>query len=126
MEFKRDESTGDYVVDDAGKPVMDSTLRGPARTLLRAHRGGWMHAPDAEWGSDFHTYNRRRSVEFSDGLGESIALKALKRFVTSGRADNLETTTQFAQRGGVAIKVTFLDRQQQQEYCVTTKVGTPR
>lgn len=128
-EFQRDESTGDYVMQtgvNAGKPAIDSTLRSPARTLLRCHRGEWLHAPDVEYGSDFHRYKKRKSVEFSDGLAETIALKALKRLQTSGRADNLEAVTQFTQRGGVAVKVSMLDRQQQQEYSVTTPIGVPR
>ncbi len=128
-ELKRDESTGDYVMQtgvNAGKPAEDDTLRGPCRTLLRCHRGEWMHAPDPEYGSDFHRYKKRKSVEYSDGLAETIALKALNRLVRSGRADNLEAVTEFTQRGGVAVKVSLLDRQQQQTYDVTTPVGVPR
>lgn len=129
MEFARDEATGDYVMQegaDAGKPLMDSTLAPPIRTRLRAHRGEWMHAPNKKFGSDFHTYRRRKSVEFSDGLAESISIKAIQPLVDDHRADNLEATTQFTQRGGVAVKVTLLDRQKQQTYDVTTPVGIPR
>ncbi len=128
-EFARDESTGDYVMQtgaNAGKPLIDNTLGPPARTLLRAHRGQWMHAPDNKWGSDFYLYKRRKSVDFSDGLADNIALRALQCMVDDGRADNLDATTQFTQRGGVAVKVTLLDRQLQQEYPVVTKVGVPR
>ncbi len=128
-QFKQDETTGDYVMQtgaNAGKPEIDDTLRGPARALLRTHRGEWMHAPDSEYGSDYHRYRKRKSVDFSDGLAETMALKALKRLVTSGRADNLEAATEFTQRGGVAVKVRLLDRQKQEEYDVTTKIGVPR
>jgi phage gp46-like protein len=126
-EFARDETTGDYVMQtgaNAGKPAIDTTLAAPTRTRLRARRGGWMHAPNDQWGSDFHSYRKRKSTDFKDGLGESIALKALQPLVDDGRADNLEAETQFTQRGGVAIKVTLLDRQQQQTYDVKTQVGT--
>lgn len=128
-EFARDQATGDYVMGtgiNAGKPAIDTSLAPPTRTRLRAHRGKWMHAPDDKWGSDFYTYNRRKSTDFSDGLGESIANKALQPMVDDGRIDNLEAATQFTQRGGVAVKVTLLDRQQQQTYDVATQVGVPR
>lgn len=124
-EFARDPVTGDYVMQtgaNAGKPLIDSTLAPPARTLLRAHRGGWMH--NTELGSDFHSYKRRKSVNFSDGLAETIALKGLQPLVDSGRADNLEAVTEFTQRGGVAVRVNLLDRKLQQTYDVTTPVGT--
>ena len=76
MEFMRDEETGDYVVDDTGRPESDTTLSPAIRTRLRGHRGKWMHAPDPTWGSDFWRYKKKRSVDFRDGLGESIALSA--------------------------------------------------
>ena len=79
---------------------------------------------NTELGSDFHSYKRRKSVNFSDGLAETIALKGLQPLVDSGRADNLEAVTEFTQRGGVAVKVNLLDRKLQQTYDVTTPVGT--
>lgn len=128
-QFEQDESTGDYVMQtgtNAGKPAIDTSLRGPARALLRCHRGEWMHAPDGDYGSDFFRYKKRKSTDFRDGIAETLALRALDRLRTSGRADNLEAFTQFAQRGGVAVGVRLLDRQQQQEYDVTTQIGVPR
>lgn len=125
MEWQRDQSTGDYVQDANGRPVMDSTLAAPVRTRLRAHRQHWLHAPDDQWGSDFYSYLRKKSVNLKDGLGESIATRALDPLVQDGRADNLEVDTQFTQRGGVAFSTTLLDRQRQEEYTVVTPVGVP-
>lgn len=125
MEFARDETTGDYVIDADGRPVLDSTLAPPTRTRILAHRGRWLHAPNSEWGSDFYRYKRKKSVDFRDGLGESIVSKALAPIAADGRADNIEVETQFTKRGGVAYAVTLLDRQKQDEYTITTPVGAP-
>lgn len=123
MEFARDQTTGDYVIDANGKPVLDSTLAPPTRTRLVAHCKGWLHAPNDQWGSFFFSYKKKRSVDFKDGLGESIAAKALEPMSADGRADNIEVTTQFSQRGGTAIAVSLFDRQKQDEYTVITPVG---
>lgn len=123
MEFMRDEETGDYVVDDTGRPESDTTLSPAIRTRLRGHRGKWMHAPDPTWGSDFWRYKKKRSVDFRDDLDESIALSAVEPLAKDGRAENFECETQFQNRGGVAYKLRFLDRQKQAEFSVTTPVG---
>lgn len=125
MEFARDQTTGDYVVDSDGRPVLDSTLGPPMRTRIVAHRTRWMYAPNSDWGSDMYRYKRRRSTDFSDGLGESIVAKALEPMQKDGRADNIEVETQFTKRGGVALKTTYFDRQKQEENTVITPVGVP-
>ncbi len=123
MERARDMATGDYVMDAAGKPVLTTSLAPPCRARLRGHRLKWMHAPDSQWGSDMHTYVRRKSVDFSDGLGESIVTKAMQPLQQDGRIDNLEVVTQQSQRGGVAFGVNFLDRQKNEDVLVTVPVG---
>ena len=113
MERDRDQATGDYVNGTDGKPTMTSGLGPACRTRLRGHRKGWMYAPDDTWGSDFYLYNRKQSVQFRDQLGESIARKALKPLEDNGRIDNLDVETEFSQRGGTALALTFFDRQKQ-------------
>jgi phage gp46-like protein len=125
MEFDRDQTTGDYIEDAQGRPQMTTSLGPAVRARLRAHRTQWLHAPDDQWGSDFYRYRKRRSVDFSDSLGESIAQKALEPLEKDGRIDNLEVVTQFTQRGGVAFAASFLDRQKQQGDSVTTPIGVP-
>lgn len=125
MEFDRDQATGDYIEDDSGRPQMTSNLGPAVRTLLRTHRKQWLYAPDSEYGSDFHLYKKRKSVDFTDGIGESIAGKALDRLGKDGRADNIEVATSLTQRGGVAFAITLLDRKKRDEYTVTTPIGVP-
>lgn len=126
MELDRDQATGDYVEDEStGKPTTTEGLGPAIRTRIRAHRGRWMYAPNPEWGSDFYAYKKKKSIDFRDGLGESIATKALEPLVNDGRADNIEVETQFSNRGGVAYGVRLLDRKKRVEYTVTTPIGVP-
>ncbi len=127
MERARDMVTGDYVIDEStGKPVMTDSLAPACRARIRGHRKRWLHAPDDQWGSDLYSYLRKKSVDFRDGLGESIVTKSLEPLANDGRIDNLEVSTQQTQRGGVAFGVTFLDRQKRESYPVTIPVGVPR
>ncbi len=123
MERDRDMATGDYKMDAAGKPILTESLAPACRARVRGHRTKWMHAPDSEWGSDMYTYLKRKSVDFKDGLGESIVSRALQPLQDDGRIDNLEVQTTAAQRGGVAFGVKFLDRQKREELPVTIPVG---
>lgn len=123
-EFSRDMKTGDYVVGTDGKPTLDTSLAPAIRCRLRCHRKKWLHSPDALYGSDFFTYNRRKSVTFSDALGENIASKAIQPMVNDGRADNLVIATQSTNRGGVALAITLTDKQQNQPLTVSVPVGS--
>lgn len=126
MELDRDQTTGDYVQDEStGKPTTTDGLGPAIRTRMRAHRGKWLYATDASFGSDFYAYKKKKSVDFRDGIGEAIAEKALEPLTKDGRADNIEIETQFSNRGGVAYSINLLDRKKRVEYRVTTPIGVP-
>lgn len=123
MEPQRDMQTGDYQIDDQGKMVMTDSLGPAIRTRLRTHRNGWLYAPDAQYGSDFYEYKRRRSVQISDGLAESLTQRALAPMVNDGRMAELISETQFTQRGGVAIVSRFTDLKQRAPDNTETPIG---
>lgn len=123
-EFSRDMTSGDYAVGDDGKPLLDTSLAPALRCRLRCHRKKWLYAPDANFGSDFFTYNRRKSTTFSDALAENIANKAIQPMVQDGRADNVTVLTESAQRGGVALSITLTDKQLNQPVTVTLPAGS--
>jgi len=123
MEPARDDVTGDYVLDEAGRLVMTDTPEPAIRTRLRGRRRRWLHAPNQQWGSDFYAYKRRPSTKFSDGLAESIATRALEPLENNGRIADVAITTEQTKRGGVAITVFYKDTLQGENYAVTTPVG---
>ena len=123
-EFARDMTTGDYVVDASGAPVLDTSLAPPMFSRLRGHRNGWMYAPDKTWGSDFWQYNRRQSIKFTDTLGQSLATAAIQPMVDDGRADQLVVTTTASQRSGVQYQISVLDIELNTPVAVNTPVGT--
>ena len=125
MERARDMGTGDYTVTD-GKPDLTDSLAPACRARVRGHRTRWLYKPDDDWGSDLYSYRKKKSVDFRDGLGESIVLKALQPLEEDLRADNIEVETQFSKRGGVAFAVNLLDLQRREELPVTIPVGVPR
>jgi phage gp46-like protein len=101
--WKIDPDTGDYEIDDTGKPVRDESLLTPAYIRLKTPRKGWMYSPDRDFGSDFSFTNRR--LKQTPTLVRNVATRALAPMVTDGRALEIFIDIVQAVRHGVEIKI---------------------
>lgn len=102
-----DPKTGDYVME-GGAPKITDSLKVPAYIRLKTKRGGWLYAPDTEYGSDFHLMKKRRSSENASTI-EDAAARALQPMVDDGRATEIEVETQVLTRNNVGMQVDIVD-----------------
>ena len=84
-----DPQTGDYVMDDKGKPTLVRGLKVPAYIRLKTRRLTWLYAPDDNFGSDFHLVGKRLTTRDSS-LVQNIAGRALQPVVDDGRASEVQ------------------------------------
>lgn len=74
-----------------GSPVPSNSLIYPAFYRYRIPRGGWMYAPDDNYGSDFATVKKRFNGADLGGL-VNIAQRALQPIIDDGRAGSVTIT----------------------------------
>lgn len=115
--------SGDYVVDDQGKPVIDNSLKVPAYIRLRAPRTQWMYAPDVNYGSDFYQGKLKHNPE-SRKTVELIAQRALQALMTDGRARQIIVDTVTQSRFSLGFRTVILDIQgQRDDFSITPILG---
>ena len=112
-QWDRDPATGDYVVEN-GAPVNTDSLRVPAYIRLRAHREGWLYAPSRDFGSAIADVKKLSST-VKDTLLENLHEQALAPLIADGRASTITAETIERARGGRAVRVTIVDRQNKPE-----------
>lgn len=114
-----DPKTGDYMIDDQGRPIETNDLTVAAYIRLKGPRvgtvkrdgspGGWMYAPNAKWGSTFWTLKTQRSSAQDAAKIENIAAAALQPLADSGRAISIDVTTVFKSRTQQALQTVILE-----------------
>lgn len=119
--WKIDPVTGDYVIA-SGAPIETNSLTVPAYVRLRAPRGGWLYAPDAEWGSNLAKLKKRRSTGDASEI-ESTAAEALQPMADDGRASNIDITANFANRQAAGLDVKITDSQGETDELNLEKIG---
>lgn len=102
-----DPDTGDYVME-GGSPVIDNTLKTPAYIRLKAHRNGWLYAPNSTYGSDFYREQRKHTLNTPEAM-RNIALRALQPLIDEGRADEITVTAESNGRYAVILNVRILE-----------------
>lgn len=111
----------DYVMDANGSPVNNSDLKTPAYFRMETQRSKWLYAPNAEYGSNFYLYKKRKTA--SDGsLFDTLTQQALKPIVDDGRASEVITTLSSSSRFGVGFKTQIIDIQGNLEEVKFTKI----
>lgn len=83
-----DPRTGDYIMDEAGKPKVTKELTVPAYFRLKVPRGNWLYAPSPDYGSDFYRSNRKLSASTAQE-NIRIAERALQPLIEDGRASSI-------------------------------------
>lgn len=107
-----DPGTRDFVQVN-GSPVATDSLTNPAFYRLRIPRGGWMYAPDDQYGSDFGTVRKRFNGADIAGL-VNIAQQALQPIIDDGRATSvtiIPATTQTGDRSMASFQTDIVDNQ---------------
>lgn len=105
--WDRDPETGDYILQ-GGSPKQTDSLTVPAYHRLKTKRGLWMYAPDADYGSDYHTVTKRRTTSDAFAM-ENIGVAALQPLVDDGRAATIDVTTQVVARHGTGLQISIHD-----------------
>lgn len=97
----------DYVLVN-GRPKTTNSLLVPSYFRLAIKRTKWMYAPDAKYGSDFYTIQKRPASNANQRF-ENTAIKALQPIVDNGRALSISATITDNTRNGTALDVTVVD-----------------
>lgn len=97
----------DYVVEN-GAPVQDKGLLTPAYIRMTAPRGGWMYAPDEDWGSDFATLKKNITTSDASNIVD-IGERSLKPMIDDGRASDATVEITARSRNNVGLKTTLVD-----------------
>lgn len=102
-----DPKSGDYVMK-GGAPEQTDSLTIPAYIRLKTQRGGWMYAPDAKYGSQFHKIAKRRTTQDATFI-ENLAADALAPIVEDNRANEIEVATTQSARHGIGMEAIIQD-----------------
>ena len=116
-----DPKTGDYVLE-GGAPKQTDSLRIPAYFRLKAKRGTWLYAPDAQFGSDFYTLTKRPSENANKRL-ENIGIAALQPMLDDGRAQEITVDVTQNKRGATQLATTIVDASGEVEVETFTGLG---
>lgn len=106
-----DPSTGDYIMDEQGKPKQTDSLKIPAYFRLKAKRGLWLFAPDPTWGNVTPLKNRKNAIRNQLEITEE-ARSALQPILDDGRAQVIDVqlnTTATRNRNSAAYEVGIVD-----------------
>lgn len=110
-------ATGDYIMDDQGRPQQTDSLRVPAYFRIKSPRGQWLFAPNPKWGCVIPLRNRKNSIQDQQQLVQE-AVSALQPIQDDGRAAlinvALNTTAQRG-RNAAGLEIELLDNQGQIE-----------
>lgn len=102
-----DPKTGDYIMVN-GSPKETVSLTIPAYYRLKSRRGRWLHAPDAEYGSEFYLLKSKQANR-KPAQVEDVAARAMQPIVDDGRADTIEVSTSVAGRGYIQLESKIFD-----------------
>lgn len=102
-----DPKTGDYKMI-GGAPVQTNSLRVPAYVRLKTPQGGWLYAPDDNYGSRFYALKKRQTVGDASGV-ETIAANALSPIVNDGRASSVTVEAKVVARHGIGLETEIVD-----------------
>jgi phage gp46-like protein len=128
-----DPKTGDYMIDDRGHPVETDSLRVPAYIRLKAPKqgavrrdgspGGWMYAPNPQWGSGYWTKAGSRSGIITPTQLENVAATALQPLLDSGRASAITVDLVATSRGTTSLKTAILETNGQESQLLLPSLG---
>ena len=119
-----DPKTGDYIMEN-GAPVPSESLVIAAFYGVRAKRGQWLHAPDKDWGSDFHLVRKRFNGRDLSPL-KNVAERAVKPLLDDARAKDILVEVlqdQQVNRNTSAVKIHILDNQGQVDTLELPPIG---
>lgn len=110
---------------DQGKPTDSDSLLYPAYYRLKITRLRWLHAPDANYGSDYGNLSKRFNAGNTTGLA-NIGTQALEPMVVDGRAlaaSVTPSTVQPSLRGNAALEVKITSADGTTETLILPPVG---
>lgn len=114
--WNKDPKTGDYIMR-GGAPEQTDSLLVPVFHRLRIVRGGWLYAPNDDYGSDFASVKKRKTSQDAT-LIENIAARALNPIVEDGRASSISVDTVLVTRTAVGLETKVEDATGQVEKLV--------